>query len=115
MGVIAVIALAAAGVAVVLLVALLLGRRRPGPENSAQAVGDASGTPEPSTRVRVLASEQAADDARVKALRHEIESLGREAHYASERGLGRRAERLQELIDERRHELESREGTVPSQ
>ncbi|MGH3442196.1 MAG: hypothetical protein ACRDUY_09175 [Nitriliruptorales bacterium] len=115
MGVTAVIALAAAGVAVVILVALFLRRGRVRPANATQVLGDGSAPSQGSSRVRVLAGDRAADDARVRALREEIEGLRREAGYASQRGLGRRSERLQELIAERRRELESREGAIPTQ
>lgn len=58
-----------------------------------------------SAQVRLLEGDEVANEARVEALRGEVKSLRREAQYAAQRGLDRRAERLQSLIAEREEQL----------
>lgn len=60
------------------------------------------------SKVRVLSSDQNAREARDEALREEIASLQREAEFAQNRGLDRRAERLRDMIEDRRRQLRSR-------
>lgn len=97
-------ALALAAVLVIVVAVVLLRRRRPAREEGSSlfppSSGDGSGG-----QVRLLEGDDTARQARIDALRGEVKSLRREAAYASQRGLDRRAERLESLIAEREEQL----------
>lgn len=95
-------AILAAGL-VVLAVVLVLRRRGGGEEPS--AVFPPSSGAESGAQVRLLEGDDTARQARVEALKGELRSLRREVSYAEQRGLDRRAERLESLIAEREEQL----------
>lgn len=78
------------------------GERSTGPDLPAPPGGNGR-----TSKVRVLGSDQNAREARDEALREEIASLRREAEFAENRGLDRRAERLRQMIEDRRRQLSS--------
>lgn len=97
----------AAGVVLVVLAAVLLSRRGRTHGSGPDLPPAPGGGGERTSKVRVLPSAENARQARTKALTEEMESLRREAEYAEQRGLDRRAERLRAMIDDRRRQLGS--------
>lgn len=98
------------GIPILLAVLILLGvalfvRRRRDREEPPSSVFPPSSGAEGGAQVRLLEGASSARQARIDALRGEVKSLRREADYAAQRGLDRRAERLRELIDEREQQL----------
>lgn len=93
-----------------LLAVIVLLRRRSRDRREPSTVFPPSSAPEEGRgQVRLLEDNQVAHQARVDALRGEVKSLRREASYAAQRGLDRRAQRLEELIAEREEELDRHE------
>lgn len=95
---------------IALLVVVGLLRRRRGPRSEASSVFPPASTEDRGFQVRLLEDRAVAQDARVAALRGEVQALRREASYAQQRGLDRRAERLQALVTEREEELAKHEA-----
>lgn len=88
-------------------------RRRGGERSTAPDLPPPPGGNGRTSKVRVLGTDQNAREARDEALREEIASLGREAEFAENRGLDRRAERLREMIEDRRRQLSSHSPSTP--
>lgn len=101
---------AAVVVAVVVVVGAVVAWRRRARRAVPSEVMPGSSREQGGFQVRLLEDDAAARSARLKALRGEVEGLRREASYAEQRGLDRRAERLQALIAEREQELRRREA-----
>lgn len=98
-------ALALAAVLVVVGAIVIVRRRRRGDRDEGSSVFPPSSSGEGARQVRLLEGDDTARQARIEALRGEVKSLRREATYASQRGLDRRAERLESLISEREEQL----------
>lgn len=98
-----------AAILVLVVVVVYVRRRRDGASETSSVFPPSRS--EGGFQVRLLEDREVAHDARITALRGEVQALRREATYAAQRGLDRRAERLEALIVEREQELARHEST----